>query len=338
MLNSEPAHVANATSPLITETVIEYTRDRFPHCRKVFQRQAVRQISREFPANGTRRDAEILLDNFHVELCRDFIFTEQTTRHISRLAERRFPFGGVELDAENYVLDKLTENRFGRLRKYNGPASKQAYLRTVVSNLLESFSRGRYGYLQTPGWIKAMGTSWTRIFQLLFVEQTSVEMIIRIMTERKDAPGHTPEKIRKIITDIRKGVRAYKELKPGESHDRPVSYNDDWVGAEPDDPTAHSAEHLVSDILNFVANIPMTDSGSQLTRDLRDLNLSDDDLLILRLVYLNNEKATVVAGKLGIEKNNIYRRISKLLDRIFSVLDTHGIGLDEKGLLVLRDD
>lgn len=67
-----------------------------------------------------------------------------------RLARQRFRDETLAQEAVDYVLDKLQEDAWRRVRAHRGTARLETYLQTVAARLLEDFARRRFGRVRVP--------------------------------------------------------------------------------------------------------------------------------------------------------------------------------------------
>ncbi len=90
---------------------------------------------------------------------------------VDRLARRRFSSETLSEEAALYVMSRLETNDWELLRSYRGSARLKSYFSAVVYNLLEDFSRKKFGRVRPPGWLKRLGGAWLLLYQLLCLER-----------------------------------------------------------------------------------------------------------------------------------------------------------------------
>jgi len=106
---------------------------------------------------------------------------------LNQLAKRRFPERGstavshLAEEALLYVLNKLEEDNWSRVRQFREQSTFPAFLKQVTQRLLEDFARQKFGRSRTPGWIKKLGPLWERVYQKLCRERLPAPMVIEDM-------------------------------------------------------------------------------------------------------------------------------------------------------------
>jgi len=113
---------------------------------------------------------------------------------INRLAVRRFPRGEMAEEAALFVMDKLAEDDWQRVRSYAGQSSLATYLAAVTFRLLEDFARKRLGRIKAPLWVRRLGGIWTILFRLLCLERFSPTEAVEILTSRQSCTAAVAEK------------------------------------------------------------------------------------------------------------------------------------------------
>jgi len=270
---------------------------------------------------------------------------------LNQLAEKRFPKRGREpsnLAEEGllYVLNKLEENNWFRVRQYRGQASFRAFLAQTVRRLLEDFARQKFGRPRVPDEIKRLGPLWERVYKKLCWEQWSTREVI----EELRTPGdqdRNPTMLQEIVAGIRGRIidcGALAASKTERLHaDFPESFDveamvesaahtpstEDWVVAEQRNRLFKSVAEWV--IREQAAGSAATPDDSPLAialRQLRDaLPLIPEERLLLRLVFQEGLAVTEAGRRLGLNTNQTHGRLRRLLERIRSAWQD--IGLDQ---------
>jgi hypothetical protein len=124
---------------------------------------------------------------------------------LKHLARRRFLDPDVADEALSYVLDKLAENDWSRIRQYRGQARFDTYLSHITYRLLEDFARHKFGRHRIPDWLKAQGGLWEQVYRLLCLERRPIAEVVEIL--RMAVPGgRDPQMIRRAAAVIRSRI------------------------------------------------------------------------------------------------------------------------------------
>ena len=135
----------------------------------------------------------------------DFVFEPAQYQRLERMAQKRFP--GREPLAEEaftWALERLAEDSWARLGAFAERRSPWAYLATVFRNLLEDFSRARFGRPRPPAWLKRLGSLWVGVYKRLCLERQEPERIVAVLgaEEGEDAAETAREAISVIYGHI----------------------------------------------------------------------------------------------------------------------------------------
>lgn len=103
---------------------------------------------------------------------------------VNRLARRRFADEVMAEEAALWVLDRLEAQRWRKLAEYRGGAGLKTYFSSVVYNLLEDFSRQRFGRTRPPLWLKKLGGIWVYLYRLLCLERHSYDDAVHHARDR----------------------------------------------------------------------------------------------------------------------------------------------------------
>lgn len=123
-------------------------------------------------------------------------------RLLNVLAKARYRDVNTADEALMYVLGKLEEDNWSRVRAYREEASFRSYLCHVVYRLLTDFDRHRFGRRRIPHWVTTQGSLWEQIYKLLCLERMTANAIVE--TLRSAVPsGHSSEFVREAIGVIR---------------------------------------------------------------------------------------------------------------------------------------
>lgn len=147
---------------------------------------------------------------------------------IDKIAAKRFSRPAEAEEAATFVLDKLSENGWKRCVNYKGNAQPQTYLVRLTQNLLEDFSRKKYGRPRPPTWLQESGNTWVQLWTELCKEGRSQQELILRFVQR----GHEHDWIKGTIKVIKARIpNCGQKVFEAESYDSITSninpYNDE---------------------------------------------------------------------------------------------------------------
>jgi len=147
---------------------------------------------------------------------------------IDKIAAKRFSRPAEAEEAATFVLDKLSENGWKRCVKYKGNAQSQTYLIRLTRNLLEDFSRKKYGRPRPPKWLHESGNTWVQLWTELCKEARSHQELIPRFVQK----GHDLDWIKGTIKIIKARIpNCGQKIFEAESYDNIASnvkpYNDE---------------------------------------------------------------------------------------------------------------
>lgn len=256
------------------------------------------------------------------------VLDQRWMQRLEAAARRRFRNELLAEEAASYVLEQLSANQWQRLRAFRGMARAQTYLNTVSAHLLEEFSRRRFGRPRPPLWLQRAGSLWVKIWQQLCLErQAAAAVIQRWITRERSAA-----QLQQIITTIKARMPwcgAKHEEIPASYLQRSDSTRDPLERADDNDPEQINQRNQLEMLLLVVRLIlepelswSMPESGQlrALQRVLAQLHASlamtPQEQLMLRLVYLEGMKQTLVARALRLEPYQLSRKLAALTRRL----------------------
>lgn len=258
------------------------------------------------------------------------------------LANRRFA-GTADADsAYNFALEEISADDWQRLSAgYKGTGSPAGFLRITFVRLLEEYAVRKYGRRRPPVWVKRLGTMWVRIFELLCLKRLLPGTIVDTLGARGE---HSPDLIRDAITQIRgriPGCGQYVgEYLAGEDGLNPGDTEGVGEGPEPELEETELAE-LLGAIAGLLAEAPASqaEAAGETANPARKLTLierrdrirarlplTDQERLILRLVYQDGFSIARTARAVRMHEQKVRRTHKGLIARIHESLA--GVGLD----------
>ena len=268
-------------------------------------------------------------------------FTPEFQAKLQAMAVRRFGENVTAEEAVNFAIDALSEDNWHRCRSFTGRSQPQTFLYSVINNAYEDFARKRFGRIRPPVWLQERGEVWVQIWQAVCMERQLLPSVID-----RFAQARSVEFIQQTITHI-------KAKMPwcGKSDETiPLEmYGDDeapMYSHVPHDACAtetayrHRYETLVLLVHQVLLDEPsawleepLTESveewveahQAQLARVREILALSDQEIIILRMVYQEGLKKSRVAQALGMASYEPGRIIKRALDKLKQALEEVGL-------------
>ncbi len=285
---------------------------------------------------------------------RSAYWKKKVIRHwslLDKLSRKRFPDTNTADEALLYVMNKLETDDWQCVRAYRHEADFRTYLSFVAQNLLESFSRHKFGDARPPKWIKRQGSLWIEIYHLLCIERMSATDAVQSLTY--SAPGERfSQAVEETVAIILSRVRNC-----GKYRGEPVPTDTENIDAyTPDHPLLHHfspediaalrerisileaiAHHLIESKGNSESDFSDNDRIGNLIRRFRsELNIKAEDRLFLKLIYQDGLTVSEAGRLLEWNSNQTHGRLRRLLERIRRAFEK--TGLEEELKLLLKSD
>jgi len=237
----------------------------------------------------------------------------------------------IEDAAFNYMLTEISKNNWKRLLK----CESEAYLYTMVKNLIIDYDRKQFGRYRTPKWVEQKGGLWIEIHKYLRLHNFKEEEIIEKITE----------KIKAIISEI---YDKEKKHPANEKIDEQYESYDSEKKYPADDQTDELSPHnlLLNKIIKIFGQAVFDEIDESLYKELSDkikekitlfrskLFLETKDRLFLKMIYHNNVKI-YQAGNIvfGLTQRESYDKYDKLRVHILEVMKETQIESELKDIL-----
>ncbi|WP_317932701.1 hypothetical protein [Halioxenophilus sp. WMMB6] len=269
------------------------------------------------------------------------VFNPQWMKQLDVLAAKRFHHTGDAEAATTFVIEKLSEENWQRLATFSGSSRPETYLYTIVNNLLEEYSRKLYGRPRPPQWLKREGDLWVRIWKMLCLERQPVMAVIDSVCSRH---RREPEFAQAIIKTIRGkvpdcGLKS-QSLTINHTDSGAEEHFDDYILSDTrtleqslDVAEFEQRMQLFAEVLenlnspsNTAMNAPTADSrSSTLLQVVGQLDLSEEELLIIRMVYQEGLKLNVVAKALNMPSYQPGRLLKRVFAQFIDALGSAGV-------------
>ena len=282
---------------------------------------------------------------------KSLVFESGWMQKLDQLAAKRFGAGGLAEEAGSYVIEQLSNDNWASLASFKGQCKPETYLHTVTNNYLEEFSRKRFGRPRPPEWLKRQGELWVQVWKLVCLERQMIQSVVDLLSGKT---LREPGLIKQVITTIKARIpwcgesnreimldpqdsHADEDFDPGERLAHEQTPGDEisqtrftntllMVASLFND---HPTEQLFNETNTQRANTMASTSIDKLETLRERLNLTDEERILLRMVYQDGLKKTAVAKSLGMQEHLPGRILKRVLTRIGEALQEVGIDMDE---------
>ncbi len=273
---------------------------------------------------------------------RQFIFESDPTwfHRLQGLANHRFINQNLADEAFNFAFDKLAADGFRLLAGYSNKSTPGTYLTAVFVNLMEDFQRARFGRPRpSKELVRILGQLGRRVYRLLCIERREPETVVdRLCAGEKCDPAHVREVIAAVKRMVRNCGEGTQEIPLARDYDAPDQVT----------PETTLAEQEVTAVLTVIGGLlgnpaPITEeywphaSGPVLPDAFKrcmamlrkTLRISEQERLLLRLVYQEGKKITAVARYLGLPEHKVRREHKRVVQRMREVIQEAGLSADQ---------
>ncbi|MFV2061232.1 MAG: hypothetical protein ACC653_11165 [Gammaproteobacteria bacterium] len=277
------------------------------------------------------------------------VFQSGWLQKLDSLAIKRFGNGGLAEEASTYVVEQLSADQWKCLGSFKGHCKPESYLHTVTSNYLEEFSRQRFGRPRPPEWLKRQGSLWIQIWKMVCLERQLVQSVIDQLNSKFIREKSV---IKNAITTIKARLPWCGSLSHRETSESPSTddnYNPADIITTLDTPEHAMTETAYTETLLIISSImnekPIEKMFGESATDLaanyvslnrskfdqvqKKLNLTDEEKILLRMIFQDGMKKTIIAKSLGMKEHLPGRILKQVLARITKVFNELNINLDE---------
>ncbi|MDI9245942.1 hypothetical protein [Marinobacter sp. CHS3-4] len=267
------------------------------------------------------------------------------TGYVEKMARRRFGQDVLAEEATNYVLEELSEENWQRCRQYRGQSQVKTFLVSLASNLIEEFSRKRFGRPRPPVWLKAQGELWVRLWKMVCLERQPVPTVVDRLTL---SGQRTVETVKQSIRVIKARIPTCGQGGAGEcATDDIQSWSDATGLVSRDIPAGTRVEQqatvlfrrLISSLESDADELaPLEDEAipepmdTEVTEKLRalheQLQLDDEETVLLKMVFVDGLTKSKAARALGKPGHYGGRRINAALDRLLEAFRACDLDLE----------
>ncbi len=257
---------------------------------------------------------------------------------VNRLAGRRFNDAITAEEAALYVMEMLAKNDWAVLRNHRGSARLKTFFASVVYNLLEDFSRKRFGRVRPPLWLKKLGGIWLLLYQLLCLERLSYLEATGRAAERFErfSDGQIESMADRILAEI---------VTCGSPQSQQEQLNEDLHGGS----LSRSAETRLEEkeralvFASLQSQFFGTAAGEEIGQALSELarcpvELTGEERLLLRLCHVEGFSVSEAGKKLGLNRFQAHGKLRRLYKRIRKTFESGGRDEALRSLLEAESD
>lgn len=239
---------------------------------------------------------------------------------IDRLAAKKYLDTSLAGEASMYVLEKLEQDNWQRVRKFEDKAKFSTFLAVLTRRLLEDFSRKKFGRARPPAWVKRLGGLWLEVFRRLCMERLSLPDTVT--TLRSEIPARSSGEIEEVAHTILLKIstcgeqRGRETLIENEDFDHP-NHLEDHCKASIEDVLQERDERLLLDAISrefLTENDEVTSLHAGIKRLQQiGITLNHEERLMLRLRFSEGMTFAATGQLLGMSEEQTRRKVKALL-------------------------
>ncbi len=254
---------------------------------------------------------------------------------INRMARRRFSRAELAEEAALFVMERLVEDDYRRLKEFAGRSSPATFIAVLTLRGLEDFARKRFGRLAPPLWVRRLGGIWTQLFRLLCLERYSPAEAVAILVSRQPtAAGLAEETAYRLLGEIPTCGEHRGEQTPLDEAVLPSG--EEEAGSEQQ---RQLEEEERRQLFAALGRVVFGESGEAVNAALlariseAGLQLEPRERLLLQLCYRDGVAVTEAGRLLGWNRHQTHGRLRRLLERLRQDLRRAGLEQDLRLLL-----
>lgn len=265
------------------------------------------------------------------------LLQQQATTHwplINRLAGRRFPQDTLAEEAALFVMDKLAEEDWRRLRAFTGRSSLATYIGALTLRLLEDFARQRFGRLKPPAWVRRLGGIWETLFRLLCMERVTPDAAVAMLTARQSCAATTAEAAAYQLLGEIPSCGSHRGEQTELAEDLPIDAEEGLSQPEQqiEDVEREQCLAVLGRILFDEEEGAIDAPGLERLLAVR-ISLEPRERLLLKLCFRDGVAVAEAGRMLGWNQHQVHGRLRRLLERLRQ--DFAQAGLEEELRLLL---
>lgn len=249
---------------------------------------------------------------------------------LTKLARKRFP-GNYDLgdQALSYVLDKLEEHEWERVRGWDGCGNFATFVAVLASRMMTDFVRSRFGYHRPPVWLQdKKDLVWQKAYKLYAVDKYERREAVEIL--QSNTPEMNRDAIEDVVNTVYSKCTRQARFSEGNISIDQVLESTSTDNTMPDNLDMNNKQ-LIEALIEYIQSGGDTleavedELVKNLLNHLRShVKMSDEDRLLLRLRYCEGLKVKEISQMLHLE-GNTYKRINGLIDELRNAFQRSGL-------------
>jgi DNA-directed RNA polymerase specialized sigma24 family protein len=249
---------------------------------------------------------------------------------LTSLARKRFPNDSDMGDqALNFVLDKLEENDWKRIRGWDGGGSFATFVAVLATRLMTDFVRSKFGYHRPPTWLqKKQDDMWQKAFKLCTVDKYERREAIEVLCSENSQMKRNA--IEEIVHTVYAKCTKQARFSEGNIGIDQIAESSSTDNAMPENIDINDKQ-LIEILVEYIqsdaraVDVIVDDTVKDLLSHLRShVEMSDEDRLLLRLRFCEGLKIKEISQVLHL-KGNPYKRINGLIDDLRNACQQSGL-------------
>jgi RNA polymerase sigma factor (sigma-70 family) len=231
---------------------------------------------------------------------------------IETVCKRRFSAENDQNECYLYVIDSLKADNFKRLRAFKGKSSLNTYLYALINSLVIDFRRKQYGRRRIPAGVAKLGKWAETVYRFVCWQKFSFDDAYDFLRIDGLYTGSYIEFIKETEPIRRAPCRENPAFQPiDETHER--------VLKNIDDSDSNPLELLIQKLDR--------EKRTKAIKVIRETTaaLSEDDQLLVRLVYGSDQSVPAAAKVIGLAASTAGKRLKSLLTKFRENLLAVGI-------------
>ena len=242
----------------------------------------------------------------------NILSSREILHKIEAICKRHFAEENEQNESFVFILDSLKADNFRRLRAYKGQSQLTTYLHSLINALIVDYRRKIYGRRRIPAGVAKLGKWAEAVYRLVCWQKFSFDDAYDLLQVEDLFPGPY-EQYLKAIAPIREA--------PCRENPSFQSLNAEFTGSSD---RLHSADTNPLEALIDKLDHERRGKALKIIRATTNA-LSQEDQLLIRLVFASGQPVTAVAKMIGLSVSSARRRLKRLLYRYREQLLAEGI-------------
>ncbi|MCH9696890.1 MAG: hypothetical protein K0U68_02190 [Gammaproteobacteria bacterium] len=267
-------------------------------------------------------------DSLTAEAAKNLVFDHWN--FLSSLARKRFPNDSDMADqALSYVLDKLEDQNWNRVRGWDGCGSFATFVAVLASRLMTDFVRSKFGYHRPPAWLQEKKeVIWQKAYKLYAVDKYERKEAIEVLLS--DASIEDNISVEDVVNTVYAKCTKQARFSEGNVGIDQIAETASSEDAMPENIDVDQKQ-LIEVLIEYIES---NDNSLDVIKDetVRNLlyhlksqiDLSHEDRLLLRLRYCEGLKVKEISQMLHLN-GNLYKRINNLIDELKAACQQCGL-------------